>query len=521
MPSTDTVTDLRSWIATLEAADQLKRISTRVDWDEEIGAVTRANMALRGPALIFENIRDHTDTLCTQLMTCGLSTRERVALMAGLSPDISDKDLVRHFKDRYRNPLPPVAVDSGPVKANVLRDNQIDLGQFPAPRWYGADGGRYIDTYCGVVTHDPETDRANVGLYRGMIAGRNKIAKLMLPTQGWGGHFGKHRNAGGKMPVAIVHGWHDVMPFCAGSPFPRRICEWDMMGAILGKPVELVQCETVDLQVPANAEFVIEGYIDPDPDTFVMEGPFADYPGHEGATPTPKPVLQIECITHRENPIMRGALEGARPGFPSEDSGLCAYSWSAIAWNMLEDAGVDGILDVWMPPVVTGMNIVVQIQKRYHGHAQQIANTLWGTSAGQWFFKNVMVVEEDIDIRDWEAREWAMAFRVNASENGVLTFGPTFGSPLDPSTRHEYSNIRKYGTARWTRVLIDATRNWTFEPNPDWGGRRMSPIASMDPELERKIAARWDEYGIGSDYLDDDMRERLTLEELRKRFPDV
>ncbi|NBP73541.1 MAG: UbiD family decarboxylase, partial [Alphaproteobacteria bacterium] len=166
-------------------------------------------------------------------------------------------------------------------------------------------------------------------------------------------------------------------------------------------------------------------------------------------------------------------------------------------------------------------NIVVQIQKRYHGHAQQIANTLWGTSAGQWFFKNVMVVEEDIDIRDWEAREWAMAFRVNASENGVLTFGPTFGSPLDPSTRHEYSNIRKYGTARWTRVLIDATRNWTFEPNPDWGGRRMSPIASMDPELERKIAARWNEYGIGSDYLDDDMRERLTLEELRKRFPDV
>ena len=99
-------------------------------------------MALGGPALIFENIRDHSDTLCTQLMTCGLSTRQRVALMAGLSPDIADKDLVHHFKDRYRSPLPPVTVNSGPVKANVLRDNQIDLGQFPAPRWYGADGGR-------------------------------------------------------------------------------------------------------------------------------------------------------------------------------------------------------------------------------------------------------------------------------------------------------------------------------------------------------------------------------------------
>ena len=139
--------------------------------------------------------------------------------MAALSPNISDKDLVRHFKGRYRDPLPPVTVDSGPVKANVLRDNQIDLGQFPAPGWYGADGGRYIDTDFGVVTHDPETDHADVGLYRGMVAGRNKIAKLMLPTQGWDLHYGKHRNRGGKIPVAIVHGWHDVLPFCAGNPF--------------------------------------------------------------------------------------------------------------------------------------------------------------------------------------------------------------------------------------------------------------------------------------------------------------
>ena len=514
-------TSLRSWIETLESAGQLKRVSAPVDWDEEIGAVTRANMALGGPALIFENIRDHTDTLCTQLMTCGLSTRERIALMAGLPSDTSDKDLVRHFKDRYRDPLPPISVKTGPVKKHVLRDNEIDLGQFPAPRWYGADGGRYIDTYCGVVTQDRETGRPNVGLYRGMVAGRNAIAKLLMPTQGWGSHFGKHQNTGEKMPVAIVHGWHDVMPFCAGSPFPRRVCEWDMMGAILGEPVELVKCETIDLEVPANAEFVIEGYIDPNPDTFVMEGPFADYPGHEGGTPSPKPVLKIECITHRDKPIMRGALEGARPGFPSEDSGLCAYSWSAIAWNILEDAGVDGVLDVWMPPVVTGMNIIVQIQKRYHGHAQQIANTLWGTSSGQWFFKNVTVVEEDIDLRDWEAREWAMAFRVNASENGVTLFGPTFGSPLDPSTRPEHTEIKKFGTARWTRVLIDATRNWTFEPRPEWDGRRMSPIASMDPNLERRIAEKWNDYNIGVDYLNDDMRERLTLEELRKRFPEV
>ena len=132
MTNAEQKTSLRSWIKTLEAAGQLKRIGARVDWDEEIGAITRANMALGGPALIFENIRDHTDTLCTRLMTCGLSTRERTAIMAGLPTDTSDKNLVRHFKDRYCDPLPPVSVESGPVKAHILRDNQIDLGQFPA-----------------------------------------------------------------------------------------------------------------------------------------------------------------------------------------------------------------------------------------------------------------------------------------------------------------------------------------------------------------------------------------------------
>ena len=114
MTSSEQSNSLRSWVKTLEDAGQLKRIGARVDWDEEIGAITRANMALGGPALIFENIRDHTDTLCTRLMTCGLSTRERTAIMAGLPPETSDKDLVRHFKDRYREPLAPVSVESGP-----------------------------------------------------------------------------------------------------------------------------------------------------------------------------------------------------------------------------------------------------------------------------------------------------------------------------------------------------------------------------------------------------------------------
>jgi 4-hydroxy-3-polyprenylbenzoate decarboxylase len=218
---------------------------------------------------------------------------------------------------------------------------------------------------------------------------------------------------------------------------------------------------------------------------------------------------------------MRGGLEGARPGFPSEDSLLCAYSWSAIAWNMLEEAGVAGVTDVWMPPVSTGTNIVVQLRKRYRGHAQQVGTALWGTAAGQWFFKNVMVVEEDIDIRDPVALDWAMAFRVNAGMGDVTLFGPTFGSVLDPSTPPEEADPLKYGTGKWTRVLIDATRSWELEPREEYGGRRYPPINKLDPELEERIRERWDELGIGVPYLDDAQRELLTFKELAKRFREV
>jgi UbiD family decarboxylase len=517
----DASPSLRSWLGQLAAAGQLRRITALVDWDQEIGALARINLGLGGPALLFENIKDYQDTRCTKFMTCGMGNKAQVCLMLGLPTDTSDKAVVRHLKELFRKPVSPVRVETGPVKENVLRGDDVDLWQFPVPKWHHLDGGRYLDTFCAVITRDPETGHTNLGIYRGQVLGRNSVGKLLIPTQHWGNHFARYRASREPMPVAVAHGWHDALPFCAGSPFPKNVCEWDMVGAILGRPVELVKCETVDLEVPASAEIVVEGYVSPDPDTFQPEGPFAEYPGYAGGQSSPKPVLAVSCITHRDDPILRGTLEGARPGFPSEDSILCAYAWSAIAWNTLEDVGVAGVTDVWMPPVSTGTNIVVQIHKMYRGHAQQVANALWGTGAGQWFYKNVMVVEEDVDLRDPAALDWAMAFRVNASEGQLLTFGPTFGSVLDPSTPRAQANALKYGTGKWTRVLIDATRNWEFEPNPAWGNRRYPPVNTVPAELEQRIRERWDEYGIGLDYLSAEKRELLTFAELSRTFPEV
>ena len=261
--------------------------------------------------------------------------------------------------------------------------------------------------------------------------------------------------------------------------------------------------------------------IDPDPKTFEMEGPFAEYPGYSGGVPSPKPVLQVSCITHRNDPIVRGALEGSRQRFPSEDLTTFIHSWPAIICNYLEDIGISGVTDAWLPPVASGTHIIVQIHKNYRGHAQQVATALWSWGIAQVSGKHIIVVVEDIDIRDPESVEWAIAYRVNAGAGDIVTYGPTPGSPLDPSTPPNENNPGKYGTGKWTRVLFDATRSWAIEPSERFGGRRYPPVTRLPVELERQIRDRWEEYGIDVPYLSEEDRQWLTLENLSKILPEI
>jgi 4-hydroxy-3-polyprenylbenzoate decarboxylase len=295
----------------------------------------------------------------------------------------------------------------------------------------------------------------------------------------------------------VAIGWEPALEFTGGSPVPKGMCEYDVMGAIRGTPVELVKCETVDLYVPATAEIVIEGYLGLDPKSYLMEGPYAEFTGYVASDRTPKPTIRVTCVTHRNEPILRGTIEGSMPGSYSENGVCSSIMRAATAWNVLDRAGVPGVTDVWCPPVQTGINVLIRMQQSYRGQAKQAANALWGSSAAHVRYKHVTVVDDDIDIHDYAAVDWAIAHRVNAAEDDIVIMPATFGAGLDPSTRKRDRNPDLFGTGKWNRVLIDATVNLDYDPDPDWGGARFPPTVWPDKDDIEKALARWSELGLG------------------------
>ncbi len=490
--------DLREWIAKLEEIGQLKRITAEVDWNLELSAITRRVVSQEGPALLFENIKDHQNTACRKFFTGGLGSRERVAMALGRPRETTYQGLVDSLKGRLGRLIPPVIVASGPVKQNIVKGGAVDLYQFPAPKYNHLDGGRYISTLASTVTMDPDTKLMNIGMYRGMIADNEKsISVLLQRTRHWGRHFTKYERRGEEMPVAVIYGWDPVLLMCSAANLVHLdYSEYDLAGGLRGEPVELVKCETSDLYVPASAEIVIEGRISPDPKTFQMEGSFGEYTGFHGGLRRPKPTIRVECITYRDDPIFRGMPEGNSPGVCSEAVYFSPPMGAAMLWKSLEEAGVPNITGVWGTRLTALANVRIQIDKIYRGHAKQVAAALWGLGS-QNRGKNLVVVDKDIDIFDDEAVGWAMAWRTNAEMGDIQFFRGTPGAILDPSIPLAQRDPMKYGVGKWTRVFIDATVNWDLEPEEQYGGRREPPLCTETlPETAELINHRWKEYGF-------------------------
>jgi UbiD family decarboxylase len=492
--------DLRGWIEALRAHGELHEIDAEVDWNIELGTIMRlAQGPGTGRALLFNNIKDYNkpNSRCRRVFGSALNNYRRIAIMLGLPPDTHPRELVKISRNILEGTIAPRIVNSGPVKQNIVTGKDIDLYELPVPYWNRMDGGRYLITYAGVVTKDPASGVMNVGVYRGMLAARDKIPILMWRAQHIGHHATSWLAAGHKeMPIAVAIGWEPSLGFCAGSPVPKGICEYDVMGAMRGEPVDLVKCETVDLHVPASAEIVIEGYLGLDAESYMMEGPYAEFTGYLASERSPKPTIRVTAITHRDDPILRGTIEGCLPGSYSENAVGSSIMRAATAWNVLDRSGVPGITDVWCPPVQAGINALVRMQQSYRGQAKQAANALWGSTAAHVRYKHVTVVDDDIDIHDYAAVDWAIAHRVNAGENDIVIMPGTFGLGLDPSTRRRDRNPALFGTGKWNRVLIDATMNLDYDPDPDLGGARFPPTVWPSQDDVQSVQARWSELGL-------------------------
>jgi len=488
--------DLRDWLSKLESEGELNRIKAQVDWDKEIGAVTSVARQRGLSGLLFENIKDYQNTRCRKLFTGSLVNSRQVALMLGLPKDTHHRDLVTTFRERFKNPIKPVAVKSGQVKENIVKGDDISLYDFPVPLWNRLDGGRYIDTLGAVITRDPDTGIQNVGIYRGMIVGKNKTAKIIAPTQHIGQHFSRYKELGREMPVAVVYGWDPSLPFAGCAPVPKEVCEYDVMGSVRQEPVELVKCETSDLEVPASAEIVVEGFMSPDPETFELEGPFGEYTGYYAWQKEKRPVLRVECITHRNDPIFMGTLASALPGQPGEGANMMSIHWAAMVWDVVERAGVPGLVDVRFLPPSCETSVVLKIHKTYRGQAKHIGLTVAGSRIPPNGGKNIIVVDDDIDIYNLEAISWAIDYRVNPGENDIVVLPGMPSTDMDPSVNPETKNPRKYGGGAINKMIIDATKNWSFGLREEWGNDSYPPVNRLSDEDRALVEKRWREYGL-------------------------
>lgn len=480
--------DLRDWISTLEAEGELARVKAKVDWDLEIGGITQRVFDEEGPALLFENIKDHEETICRKLFTASLSTYPRIALALGLPKETHPREIIKMYMERIKQPVKPVVVDTGPVKENILHGEEVDLFQFPAPKWHDRDGGRYIGTFDGVVTKDPDTGWINIGLYRRMIHDRNHLGITVIHGQHIWRHFRKYRKMGRPMPIAFVNGWDPVLPMVACSAQPPEVCEYDIMGALRGRPVELVKCETVDLLVPATAEIVMEGEVTTNIAEFRREGPFGEYTGYYASEPIDKPVFTVKCITHRNDPILQGTMEGVPI---NEDHRVSSINFSALLWDALNRT-MTGVTGVNVHPSTGWANVFIQIDNSYVGQVHQAAATVWSLGISNHVGKNIMVVDEDIDIFDLNKLNWAFAYRVDPKQD-IITFPGWIGS-TDPVVHPD----ERIGTTVFlgTRMLIDATKPIRFKRTPKWFNEKFAPVCYPDQKTMELVNSRWEEYGI-------------------------
>lgn len=478
--------DLRDFVSRLEKEGELKRISAEVDPVLEITEITDRVTKAGGPALLFERPKGSRVPVVINLL--GSERRVNLALevenleeVANRVRSFLDVQTPQGFLDKVKM-LPklaelgsffPKTVRSGACK-EVIRKDGFSLSEFPILKCWPQDGGRYI-TWPMVITKNPETGKRNVGCYRMQVFDERTTAMHWQTQKHGAEHFrsARARQGKGRLEVAVAIGADPATALAGILPVPPDLDEFMFSGFLRRSPVEMVACETVDLEVPANAEIVLEGYVDLS--EMRMEGPFGDHTGFyslEGDYP----VFHITCITHRKEPLYLTTIVGP----PPQEDFFMGHAIERIFLPVMKMQYPE-IADVAMPAEGIFQNLmIVSIRKSYPGHARKIMNAIW--SLGQAMFtKVVVVVDHDVDVQNGREVLWKALCAIDPQRDIEFVLGPV-------DTLEHASRMQDFGS----KMGIDATRKW-----PSEGFSRPWPDEiRMDAETKARVDGLWKTLGI-------------------------
>lgn len=479
--------NLREYLLRLEEEGELIRVDRQINKDTELMSLVR--WQFRGlpreqrKAFWFDNVVDVRGRKYDMPVAVGVlgASRKIYALAMGTTVD----QISRAWEQAQLHPVEPVLVRSGSVKEVI--HHEADLGKegggmdlLPTPiSLPGFDPAPYLSAPC-VVSKDPDTGVRNVGTYRGMVKARNRIGILIHSTQHIGIHMQKCKTRGKALEAAVVLGYPPQVGLCSVTKIPYGVDEFSVAGGMAGEPIPLVKCETIDVEVPAEAEIVLEGIIPTD--YLEPEAPFGEFTGYMGERLL-SPVFHIRCITHRRRPIYHAYISQFPP---SESSTIRGIGREAVLYKHLKhNCNTPGILDVACHDYCgTNNYVVIQMDKIHNSHAWQALNSAAGYDPG--LGKMIVAVDKDIDPHDPESVNWALCYRMQPHRDLRVVEGRVYA--LDPSaappgaSREERHYPFPTGTSC---VLIDATRKWAYPP-----------VSLPEREYMENARRIWEEMGL-------------------------
>jgi 4-hydroxy-3-polyprenylbenzoate decarboxylase len=483
--------DLRDFIAQLERLGELKRVRLAVDPNLEMTEICDRVLRAGGPAILFEHPKGHAIPVLGNLF----GTPRRVALGMGaddvdalrevgrLLAFLKEPEPPKGMRDAWEKlpvfkkvlDMAPKKIGRPPCQERVIASEAVDLARLPIQTCWPEDAGPLI-TWGLVVTRGPNKPRQNLGIYRQQVIGRNKVIMRWLAHRGGALDFRDWQQArpGEPFPVAVALGADPATILAAVTPVPDSLSEYAFAGLLRGSRTELAQCLGSDLQVPASAEFVLEGHIAPG--ETALEGPFGDHTGYYNEVDR-FPVFTVERITHRENPIYHSTYTGRPPDEPA----ILGVALNEVFVPILQKQFPE-ISDFYLPPEGCSYRLaVVAMRKQYPGHAKRVMLGVWSFLRQFMYTKFVIVVDEEVNARDWKDVIWAMTTRMDPARDTVMIEN----TPID------YLDFASPVSGLGSKIGFDATNKWPGETTREWG----RPLA-MTEKVKRRVDALWGELGL-------------------------